>query len=509
MGPGGDEEVTPLVDPPAVTGGRRSRPSGRVLLIAVVGLVAILAAGLALSQTVLKGSTPGGSLPGHVPMQRVTGDFVADQAAREKALESGDITKATGYITGNSLQDLGRLIQSNELASATERTQFLGDPTLEVLQEADPNDPQTNVEVHQYGYLRVSLVSKAIGEPLSQRDLKFDNRFWLRPLHGRYAITDGLVSQEAGSPPSPPWVVIAIGAALIVAIGLAALVLRRQRQLAAAGALGTMAPPDPGMASTATGAGDLPAPLWAGGDPTDAATVGIRTIGGFQIWSEGKDLAPTLLKNEVSSFMLLSLLVQAILHPETRVTRDELGESVFPKIPAKARHSRTRKRLHAIRNYTPALAARLLEDSGLSFDLTGCRVDAIELLDLARSCLGSAVLPPELVPKAEQLVTLTAGRFLPFWEVLDEKVTGGDGPSVEPVEVIRGRLEVARADVLAALGGTHVASGQAQRAIAVLEEARRMRPEREDVANQLVVAYRAIGRDEEAERVLQGTDVET
>jgi hypothetical protein len=508
MGPGGDEEVTPRVDPPAVTGGRFYPRSGRALLIAVVGLVAILGAGLALGRTVLKDSRSGGSLPGGASVQKVARDFAADQAAREKALGSGDITSATGYITGNSLQDLGQRIQSNELAGATQRTQFLGDPTLEVLQEADPNDPQTNVEVHQYGYLRVLLVSKATGELLSQRDLKFDNRFWLRSVKGRYAITDELVTQEAGSPPSPPWTLIAIGVALIVVIGLAALVMRRQRQLAAA-ALGTMAPPDPGMAPTRPGAGDLPAPLWAGGDPTDGATVGIRTIGGLQIWSDGKDLAPTLLKNEVSSFMMLSLLTQAILHPETRMTRDELGENVFPNIPATARHSRTRKRLHAIRNYTPALAERLLEDSGLSFDLSGCQVDAIELLDLARSCAGSAVLPPELVPKAEQLVTLTSGRFLPFWEVLEEKVTGGDGSSVESAEVIRGRLEVARADVLAALGATHVASGLAQRAIAVLVEARRMRPEREDVANQLVVAYRATGRDEEAERVLQGTDVET
>jgi DNA-binding SARP family transcriptional activator len=289
---------------------------------------------------------------------------------------------------------------------------------------------------------------------------------------------------------------------------LAVVALRRQRQLAAAGALGTMASLHPGLASTPTGAGDLPAPIWAGGDPTDSATVGIRTIGGLQIWADGEDLAPTLLKKPVAAFMLLRLLIQAILHPDTRMTRDELGEEVFPGISEKSRHGNTRKRLHAIRNFTPALAERLLEDSGVGFDLTGCNVDAIELLDLARSCSGSAVLPPELVPKADQIVALTSDRFLPFWETLDKKVTGGDGASIELVEAIRGQLEIAREDVLAALGATHVASGQAQRAIAVLLEVRRMRPDRQDVANQLVVAYRAAGRDPEAERVLLGTDVE-
>jgi DNA-binding SARP family transcriptional activator len=285
-------------------------------------------------------------------------------------------------------------------------------------------------------------------------------------------------------------------------------VLRRQRQLAASGALGTMALPDTGMASTPTGAGDLPAPIWAGGEPTDSATVGIRTIGGLQIWADGEDLAPTLLKKPVAGFMLLRLLVQAILYPDTQMVREELGEEVFVKMPAKSRHGNTRKRLHAIRNFTPVLAERLLEDSGLSFDLTGCSVDAIELLDLARSCSGSAVLPPDLVPKAEQILALTSGRFLPFWDILDKKVTGGDGASVELVETIRGQLEIARADALAALGATHVASGQAHRAIAVLVEVRRMRPDRQDVANQLVVAYRAAGRDAEAESVLLGTDVE-
>ena len=495
---GGDKEAAP-------TGAARGKPPWRPLLIAA-GIVVALAvvAGVIFGPTLLR---PPSTTSG-LPETQIRADFLADQDAQDKALESGAANQASGYITGNALQDLQKRLEVNQIAGVGERTQRQ-DTSIEVLQAVDPNDPQTNIEVHQSGYARTTLIDLRTGTPLSQRDVRFDNRYWLRPLNGRYAITDQVVSQELGSPPTTPWLLIGIGVAAVIAVGLALAVMRRQRRLGAAAALGRIAPPEPGAAAAALEPPDLPAPIWAGGPPNDLAIVGIRTMGGLQIWSEGQDLGPTLLRNEVAGFMLLRLLIQEILEPGSRMTRDELGEETFSKIPATSQHSRTRKRLHAIRKYTPALAERLREDSGLSFDLTGCRVDAIEVLELARSCSGNAVLPPELVPKAEQLSALTSGRFLPFWDTLEKKATGIEGASGELVELIRGRLEIARADILAALGATHVASGQAQRAVAILEEARRMRPERQDIANQLVVAYRATGRDAEAERVLDGSDVES
>ncbi|MDP9325756.1 MAG: hypothetical protein M3O87_04370, partial [Candidatus Dormibacteraeota bacterium] len=318
-------------------------------LAALLGLATV---GVIAGRSLLSGAPAGGTLANGVSIDQVKRDFTADQDAENAALGSGDVTKAQGSITGNALQDLSRQIQINDAAGAYQRTQLM-DVTTEVVQQPDPNDPQTTIEVHQTGYAKNTLVSKRTGAVVTEENIRFDTRDWLRPVSGRYAITDEQVSQQAGTPPQTPWALIALAAGVILATALAVVVVsrRRHRQRSpAAGPVGASAGDMPAVHS------DLPAPLWAGG-PGEG--LGVRTMGGLQLWSGGTDLARVVLDSEVSGFIWLLLLVRAILNPDGTVLSDELAEEVFPRLRRENQLGRMRGRRFDIRRFPEPLSERI------------------------------------------------------------------------------------------------------------------------------------------------------
>jgi DNA-binding SARP family transcriptional activator len=502
---------------PRHAGDRVLKGKGRVATIAGPLALAVLAAVVLIAWIagVGPGASSSGDLPNGVSRTQVKSDFEAALAAQSRALETGDQAKAGGFITGNSLLKTLAQIKRNDLVSAVQRTEFK-DNSLEVLQEADPNDPSIDVAVHHTGYARVSLTRKDTGAVIRQEDVKFDSRYWLRPVDGRFTITDETTSQEPGSPPAIPWVWIGAGLVIVV-LGVAGLVAWRRRRSTRTPAAGASAPVSVMAADHGEGAGAgageaerLPEPIWTGQGAADAGVLGIRTLGGLQLWAEGKDRADVLLASQVAGFVWLRLLVAAVLERDSRMTRDEMCEETFPGVPRASQLNRLRGRLFDIRKFPAPIAAALrTEGQSLSFALDSCRVDAVDVLDLGRRCSGTSVLPPSIRAEAETLLPLTGGRFLPMWEGIVEKVTQGRSGAAEPVEQIRDRLAAARVDILAALGSTYVAAGRADDAARALEEGLELRPDRQDIASQLVVAYRAAGRNAEADRLVTDSGLGT
>src|SRR5205823_902999 len=157
---------------------------------------------------------------------------------------------------------------------------------------------------------------------------------------------------------------------------------------------------------------------WTGTN-SPGIVLGIRTLGGLQLWVEGQDLAGVVLDSPVSGFVWLRLLIEALRDPAARPVRDDLCDEVFPGLDRPTQLARLRGRMHDIRQFPAVLAGRVkVEGALLSFDLDGCAIDAVDLIELADSCARVGALSPDLAARAESLLALTDGILLPLWEGL-------------------------------------------------------------------------------------------
>jgi cytochrome c-type biogenesis protein CcmH/NrfG len=85
--------------------------------------------------------------------------------------------------------------------------------------------------------------------------------------------------------------------------------------------------------------------------------------------------------------------------------------------------------------------------------------------------------------------------------------TGARGGSRAAVEELRDQLAAARVELLAALADVYFGAGQPERAVPALEEALRLRPDRDDLAQRLAVVLRAAGRQAAATRMIEEYDI--
>ena len=71
--------------------------------------------------------------------------------------------------------------------------------TVRVGKLLDPNDASVTWCIEEIGTSRITLTRAADGSVLSQYSIRFDDKFWLRSVAGRYLITDAEVQSETTS----------------------------------------------------------------------------------------------------------------------------------------------------------------------------------------------------------------------------------------------------------------------------------------------------------------------
>src|SRR5258708_1899389 len=163
---------------------------------------------------------------------------------------------------------------------------------------------------------------------------------------------------------------------------------------------------------------------------------------------------------------------------------------------------RLRKLLNRMHTKLPAISRSLtVTERDLMLDVEACRIDAVEILRLAADNRGTGLLPEAVVAEIESAVAATAAEFLPDWDDLEQTINEGRGAAEEYVRSVRVRLQEARVMLLARLGSHFLARQEAGRAVAILDEAFRLDPDRQGLAEELAKALEAAGHRARAAEV--------
>ena len=129
----------------------------------------------------------------------VRSDLLNDGQIELKAVESGDPSLLGDADTGNRLAKLQQIIAqySTQGIFARQQTHF---DSIVVGRLADPNQLSTVTCVEEKGTATISYVAKSNGAVVRQESFRFDDKFWLVRINGRYLIADAQISnQPAGS----------------------------------------------------------------------------------------------------------------------------------------------------------------------------------------------------------------------------------------------------------------------------------------------------------------------
>jgi hypothetical protein len=223
----------------------------------------------------------------------------------------------------------------------------------------------------------------------------------------------------------------------------------------------------------------------------------VRTLGALILREASEDLTTALLKSQVHSWIWLFLLMRAIATPQPRISRAELADELSPGLSTDRQRKRLRDRLSdMLAELPPPLKLPIrLEDEFIRFDLDACSVDLVSLVGLERECAGrEGLLSETLGAEVEAALMSSAGEFLPCWDEIEREVTSGRGSAGDLVRDLRGRAEVTRVALLAALARNHLARRDPARAIPLLEQALERRPDREELALNLRAAYVETGQ---------------
>ena len=126
---------------------------------------------------------------------KVKGDLVEDGQVELKAYQASDGSLLDGVDTGNRLVKLRAALVQNHAAGVSE--DFTNQLTsVRVGKLADPNDASVTWCVEEVGTSRITLTNAANGQTIRQYTIRFDDKFWLVLVSGRYLITDAEVQSE-------------------------------------------------------------------------------------------------------------------------------------------------------------------------------------------------------------------------------------------------------------------------------------------------------------------------
>ena len=129
---------------------------------------------------------------------KVKNDLVADGQVELQADQAADGSLLAGADTGNRLTKLRAALEQNRAAGVSE--DFTNQLTsVRVGKLADPNDASVTWCVEELGTSRITLTSMANGQIIRQYTIRFDDKFWMVSIGGRYLITDAEVQTETVS----------------------------------------------------------------------------------------------------------------------------------------------------------------------------------------------------------------------------------------------------------------------------------------------------------------------
>ncbi len=120
---------------------------------------------------------------------RVRSEFDRDSQIDLNAVESGDTAILTQARTGNALDSLRKLIDSNNARGLAEHEQIKDDAII-VGRLPDPNDPGVKWCVEERGSGTNTYFVKSTGQTVRTETVSFDHRIWLVAAGDRYLITD-------------------------------------------------------------------------------------------------------------------------------------------------------------------------------------------------------------------------------------------------------------------------------------------------------------------------------
>jgi len=126
---------------------------------------------------------------------KVKSDLVEDGQVELKAYRASDGSLLDGADTGNRLVKLRAALVQNHAAGVSE--DFTNQLTsVRVGKLADPNDASVTWCVEEVGTSRIALINAANGQTIRQYTIRFDDKFWMVLVGGRYLITDAEVQSE-------------------------------------------------------------------------------------------------------------------------------------------------------------------------------------------------------------------------------------------------------------------------------------------------------------------------
>ncbi len=230
------------------------------------------------------------------------------------------------------------------------------------------------------------------------------------------------------------------------------------------------------------------------------AELELHTIGRLELRAGDKDLTANLLEHPVLAFMWLHLLARLAAGADRRLDRSALSDEVWPRLDTATQKERFRNQLRAIRKLPSPLANRVQTEGDLvGLDLSGCDFDVNRLRALAAEAQGAGIMSPRLLRRATTLLDeVGTGLFLPGWEEIEHRVTGGRGGAAELVNSARRQVADHRADLALALAEGHLAAGRPANSVKVLETAKVGAPHREDLIHLLISAYVRTGQTKQA-----------
>jgi hypothetical protein len=421
---------------------------------------------------------------------QVAHDFLADQDAEGTALSNGDQSVLGGHLTDSALSDVIQQI-SSQSGSGSPATVSFHPTSLTILRAADPTDPSLVIEVQEDGTKSVVTSGGADSAP-TQQTISFHGDFWLRnPGGSHYTIAD----QHIQNLPSSPLPAIAAVVAVLLFVGLATVLFRRQRTMRSAST------PAPALQTAAT--------LVRTDEPREIellersrpAQMLVATFGGLHVREAGKDWAQDLMSRPVTGFVWLRLLVAAIRNPVSPVGRDEVARQASP--PGLSRDVQLKRLRNVVAKGLPEMPTVLRDrivvmPEWMKFRLEDCEVDAIELIALSAAASTRRELTPTEAARIKRLLAACQGIFLPEFEPIEDLATDRHPSCTELIHELRESLTNKRVDLALLIADIDLRAGQPTQAIATLEPAVDDRPQRRDLANRLAAAYRGAGREDEA-----------
>ena len=485
-----------MIAAPLTTLASATKVNDRLRALAVLGISAVLLAALIAATSALRTSLLG------VPTSYANGidsslgaqvvrDFLADQDAEATALSNGDQSPLGGRLSDSALVDVIQQISNQSALGAPPKVTFQP-ASLTVLRSPDPLDPSLVIEVQEDG--TKTVVTTGLDAAPTEKTISFQGDFWLRiPSGSHYAIAD----QHIQTLPTTPLPAAAVVAAALVVVGLATMLVLRQRRPA-------FAPAPAGQRVAASEPDDTPADVEALSKPLrPSPEMVVSTFGGLHVLQDEKDWASALMSRPVTGFVWLRLLVAAIRDPSGRPSREEVARQASPGLGRDVQLKRLRNVIaKGLREMPAALRDRILvEPEVMSFTLDRCEVDAVELLTLSAECTGRGQLSAAQAIRVRRVLQACQGTFLAEFEAIEDLATDRRPTCTGLVRELRELLINKRVDLSLLLADTHLGAGHPTSAIAVLEPALSDRSERKDVADRLAAAYRSAGRDAEAKEL--------